>query len=103
MGTDGIRDLWSPFGDGDLLKIALGFARLHGLHSDEELSLAVELATSKAAPYVHRQMHDIAVGARADIVLVHAENVPDALVRAPRRELALAGGRVVARAGEVLV
>lgn len=103
LGTDGIRDLWSPFGDGDLLKVAPGFARLHGLHSDEELSLAVELATSKAAPYVHRDVHELVVGARADVVLVDAENVQDALVRSPRRELVIAGGRVVSRAGEVLV
>lgn len=103
LGTDGIRDLWSPFGDGDLLKVALGFARLHGLHTDEELCLAVELATSKAAPYVHREVHDLVVGARADFVLLDAENVPDALVCGPRRELVIAGGRVVSRAGEVLV
>lgn len=103
LGTDGIRDLWSPFGDGDLLKVALGFARLHGLHSDEELALAVQLATSNAAPFVHRETHDLVVGARADIVLLDAENVQDALVRGPRRELVMSAGRVVSRAGEVLV
>jgi cytosine deaminase len=103
LGTDGIRDLWSPFGDGDLLQVALGFARLHGLHTDEELAFAVQLASSQAAPYVHRDVHDIVVGARADLVLIDAENVPDALVRVPRRELVVAGGRVVARAGEVLI
>ncbi|MFD6142008.1 hypothetical protein [Promicromonospora sp. NPDC060271] len=43
------------------------------------------------------------MGAPADVVLVDAENVPDAVVRAPRRALVLAGGRVVARDGEVLV
>ncbi len=48
-------------------------------------------------------MHDLAPGARADIVLIDAENVPDALVRAPRREVVVAGGRVVAREGELLV
>lgn len=103
LGTDGIRDLWSAFGDGDLLKIALGFARLHGLRTDDELALAVQLASTKAAPYVHRATHDLVAGARADVVLVDAENPQDALVRGPRRELVVAGGRVVARQGEVLV
>ncbi len=55
FGTDGIRDLWSPFGDGDLLRVALGFARLHGLRTDEELITAVELATIDGAPFVHRR------------------------------------------------
>jgi cytosine deaminase len=36
-------------------------------------------------------------------VLLDAENTPDALVRAPRRALVLAGGRVVVRDGELLV
>lgn len=103
LGTDGIRDLWSPFGDGDLLRIALGFARLHGLRTDEDLTTAVELATTGGAPFVHRARSGLAVGARADLVLVDAENVPDALVRVPRRELVIAGGRVVARGGDVLI
>ncbi|WP_091615458.1 amidohydrolase [Amycolatopsis saalfeldensis] len=101
LGTDGIRDLWSPFGDGDLLRIALGFARLHGLRTDEDLTYAVELATGRAAGFVHRARHGIEPGARADVVLLDAQNVPDALVRVPRRALVLAGGEVVARDGEL--
>ncbi|ACQ79709.1 N-isopropylammelide isopropylaminohydrolase [Beutenbergia cavernae DSM 12333] len=103
LGTDGIRDLWSPYGDGDILRIALGFARLHGLRYDEDLTYAVELATTRAASYVHRSVHDLVPGARADVVLLDAENVPDALMRAPRREVVVAGGRVVVDGGELLV
>lgn len=99
LGTDGIRDLWSPFGDGDLLRVALGFARLHGLRTDQELITAVQLATIGGAPFVGRTRHDLVPGARADLVLIDAENVPDALVRAPARALVIAGGRVVARNG----
>lgn len=99
LGTDGIRDLWSPFGDGDVLRIALGFARLHGLRTDDDLTTAVRLASSAAHPFVHRDVHDLVVGARADIVLVDAENVPDALVRVPPRELVMSNGRVVAEGG----
>lgn len=102
LGTDGIRDLWSPYGDGDILAVALNFARLHRVRYDEEFVRVMQLATSAAAPFVHRELHDIKVGARADIVLLDAENVPDALVRAPRRELVIAAGNVVARAGELV-
>lgn len=103
LGTDGIRDLWSPYGDGDMLRVALGFARLHGLHTDEELATAVHLATTEAAPFVERQVHDLVAGAPADLVLVDAENVQDALMRVPPRKLVVAGGRVVERDGDVLV
>jgi cytosine deaminase len=103
LGTDGIRDLWSPFGDGDLLRVALDFARLHGLRTDEDLAYAVELATTRAAGFVHRSVHDLTVGAPADIVLVDAENVQDALMLAPRRELVMSGGRVVVQGGELQI
>lgn len=103
LGTDGIRDLWSPYGDGDMLRIALGFARLHGLRHDEELRYAVELAGSRAAGFVHREVHDLVAGARADLVLVDAENPMDALVRTPRREVVVAGGQVVVQDGELMV
>ncbi|MDS1272254.1 amidohydrolase [Lipingzhangella sp. LS1_29] len=99
LGTDGIRDLWSPYGDGDLLRVANDFARLHRLRTDAELAQAVAVASTRAAGFVHRPAHDLTPGARADIVLMDAENVPDALMRAPRRELVLAGGRVVTRSG----
>ena len=103
LGTDGIRDLWSPFGDGDLLRVAFAFARLHGFRHDDKLAAAVEYATTHGAPFVGRGQHDVVAGARADIVLLEAENVPDVLVRCPQRRLVISGGRVIARDGEVLV
>ncbi|NDZ70678.1 amidohydrolase family protein [Streptomyces sp. SID10362] len=102
LGTDGIRDLWSPFGDGDMLQIALGFARLHGLRTDEDLTTAVRLASAQGGRFVHRARHDLVPQAPADLVLLDAENVPDALVRVPARKLVIAGGQVVARDGDVL-
>ncbi|MFJ4208822.1 amidohydrolase [Paenarthrobacter sp. NPDC089675] len=103
LGTDGIRDLWSPFGDGDLLRVAFAFARLHGFRHDDKLTTAVEHATTHGAPFVGREKHDLVAGSRADIVLLDAENVPDVLVRCPQRRLVVSGGRVTARDGEVLV
>lgn len=102
LGTDGIRDLWSPYGDGDLLQVALQFARVHQVRYDEDFIEVARLATSAASRFVHREVHDIVAGARADLVLIDAENVPDAVVRAPRRDLVISGGRVVARDATVV-
>jgi len=103
LGTDGTRDLWSPFGDGDMLRVAHQFARLSGLRHDDKLLAAVELATKGGAHFVGRDVHDLVAGSRADIVLVDAENVSDALIRCPQRKLVISGGRIVARDGDVLV
>lgn len=102
LGTDGIRDLWSPYGDGDLLRVALAFATQQGLRHDEEIASAVHLATTGSASFVHRDQHDLLPGSRADVVLVDAENVQDALIRAPRRDVVVAGGQVVVNEGVLL-
>ncbi|WP_125776558.1 amidohydrolase [Antribacter gilvus] len=103
LGTDGIRDLWSPYGTGDLLALTTRLAQLARFRHDEDLVRTARIATSDAAAFVGRTDHDLVVGARADIVLLDAENPEDAVVRAPARELVVAGGRVVVRGGEVLV
>ncbi len=95
LGTDGIRDLWSPYGTGDTLGIAWQYARASSLVSDEDLRRVVELATRDAGRFVGRDVHDLVPGARADVVLVDALNPMDALVRTPERRLVVAGGRVL--------
>lgn len=95
FGTDGIRDLWSPYGTGDLLGIAWQYARSSSLVRDEDLTRVMELATSAAAPFVGLPQHALVVGSRADVVLIDAENVMDVLVRTPRRELVVGAGRVL--------
>ncbi|MCR8669885.1 amidohydrolase family protein [Agrococcus sp. HG114] len=95
FGTDGIRDLWSPYGDGDTLAIARQFARASSLVRDEELRRVVEVATSGAAAFVGRETHDLVPGARADVVLLDAEHAMDALVTAPPRRAVVGGGRLL--------
>ena len=102
IGTDGIRDLWNPFGDGDMVRMAQGLAKLHGFRDDDELEGVMRRLTSGAALFADRPVHDLVPGAPADIVLIDAENPCDVLVRAPRRELVMSRGRVVVKAGEVV-
>ncbi|MDY0910919.1 amidohydrolase family protein [Microbacterium sp. CFBP9034] len=95
FGTDGIRDLWSPYGTGDLLGIAWQYARASSLVRDEDLRRVVELATTAAAPFAGLSGNALAAGDRADVVLLDAENPMDALVRTPPRELVLGAGSVL--------
>lgn len=109
LGTDGIRDLWAPYGDGDLLKVALQFAKLHRARYDAQLCAVLHQATDAAACFVTPTPAadtpaapvGLTVGAKADIVLLDAENPMDALVRAPQRELVLASGITLAQADHV--
>lgn len=102
LGTDGIRDLWSPYGTGDVLHIGWQLARAGGLVRDEDLARVVRLATSDGGRFVAAALDgvplDLVAGGRADVVLLDAENVMDALVRMPPRELVVGGGRVLHQA-----
>ena len=46
--------------------------------------------------------YGVAVGNDADLVLVQARNVPEAVVLCPPRQLVVKGGKVVARDGHAL-
>ncbi len=95
FGTDGIRDLWSPYGTGDTLRIAWQFARASSVVRDEDLTRVLRAATSEAGVYAGRPDHDLAVGAAAHLFLVDAENPMDALVRTPPRQVVIGAGRVL--------
>ncbi|MCC2030853.1 amidohydrolase family protein [Microbacterium allomyrinae] len=95
FGTDGIRDLWSPYGTGDTLGIAWQYARASSLVRDEDLRRVIELATTGGAPFAGIAGHGLNPGDRADLVLLDAENEMDALVRTPPRDLVVGGGRVL--------
>lgn len=93
LGTDGIRDLWSPYGTGDLLQTARQYARAAGLVRDDDLTRVVRMATD--ATFAGGAAGALHAGDRADVVLVDAENTMDALVRTPPRELVIGAGRVL--------
>lgn len=95
FGTDGIRDLWSPYGTGDLLGIAWQYARASSLVHDDDLRRVVEIASGASAGFVGLPINRLQTGDRADIVLVDAENTMDALVRTPPREAVIANGRLL--------
>lgn len=97
FGTDGIRDLWSPYGTGDTMGIGWQYARSSSLVRDEDLTRVVRGLTSAGAWSVGRTEadHDLVAGARADLVLLDAENPMDALVRTPAREVVIGGGRLL--------
>lgn len=99
FGTDGIRDLWAPYGTGDTLGIAWQYARSSSIVRDEGLQRVVDIATRSAAPFVGREVHDLAAGAPADVMLVDAEHEMDALVPVPRREVVIGAGKLLHIAG----
>jgi cytosine deaminase len=95
LGCDGIRDLLSPWGDGDLLARAGLLAWRAGARRDEDLAAALEVATVGGARVLGLDGYGLATGCVADLTLVPASTVGEAVVAHPPRSLVLKRGRVV--------
>ena len=101
-GNDSIRDLWGPYGSGDMLERAMHVAYRSTFRRDEDIELALEAATYGGARALGLPAYGLTVGAPADLVVVAARTPAEAVVTRPARDLVLKAGRVVARAGAVL-
>ena len=98
-GNDGIRDTWTPYGSPDMLARATLIGLRNDLRRDDEVEWAFDCVTAAAARACGFADYGLAPGARADLVLVDASCVAEAVVtRAPRR-LVVSGGAIVARNG----
>ena len=94
-GNDGVRDSWTPYGEPDMLDRAMHIGLRNGLRRDDELVWALDCVTSAAALGCGFSGYGLEPGCRADLVLVDAETVAEAVARHPPRRLVVAGGRVV--------
>jgi cytosine deaminase len=98
-GSDNIRDCWSPYGDGDMLDRAAIIAERHALFTDRELEAAFALTTSEADKALGGPRRELLAGTVADLVVVAAASVADAVVDRPPRTLVLRAGRIAAEHG----
>ena len=98
-GSDNIRDAWSPFGNGDMLDRAMMIGYRANFRHDEELALAFDMVTASAANVLGIAPYGIAVGGPADLVVVEAGTLAEAVAARPRRKLVIKAGRIVARDG----
>ncbi|MER7521087.1 amidohydrolase family protein [Streptomyces sp. NPDC126499] len=102
LGSDGVRDSWSPFGDADMLHRAHILGWVTDVRLDEELTDCYDVAAHGGADVMGLAHADLAPGSPADFVLVRGECLPQVVVDMPRRDMVVHGGVVVARDGEFL-
>jgi cytosine/creatinine deaminase len=85
LGTDNVRDWFFPFGDADMLDTAR-FAAVTA-HLDDEAELIAAICDGRST---------IEEGAPADLVLLKASSLDDALARRPAERTVFKAGRQVA-------
>lgn len=101
-GNDGIRDTWTPYNMPDMLQRAMLIGLKNEFRRDDEVAMALSTVTDWAAEACGFADYGLAVGARADLMLVEAETPAEAVVATPPRRLVVSHARVVARDGALV-
>jgi cytosine/adenosine deaminase-related metal-dependent hydrolase len=102
-GSDGIRDTWGPYGNADMLERAMFVGLRNNLRRDDELALALDTVTTGGARALNLPDYGLSVGCLADLLLIDAETVAEAVAQRPGRRTVIKRGRIVARDGVALV
>jgi cytosine/adenosine deaminase-related metal-dependent hydrolase len=98
-GSDGIRDTWGPYGNGDMLERAMFVGLRNNFRRDDELRLALDVCTIGGANVMQIAGYGLAEGGAADLVILPGETLAEAIVvRSPKRRV-IKRGRIVARDG----
>ena len=101
-GSDNIRDLWSPFGNGCMLERALLISLRQGFRADDDIALAYGICSDAGARMLGLPGRAVAVGAPADLLAVAAETLAEAVAERPAGRLVFRAGRLLARDGAYL-
>jgi cytosine deaminase len=99
IGHDGIRDLWGPYGTGDLLERARHVAYRSGFRRDDDIELVLAAATTGGRRLLTGDGRGVEPGAVADLVLVSATRPAEAVVLVPQRRAVVKNGVVTQGAG----
>ncbi len=97
LATNNVQNLFTPFGDGDLLKICTLLAQVLQLGTTASHQLCLEMATTRAAQAIAINNYGIEVGKIADLVLLEANSVSAAIGTAPLNRTTIKQGQIVAQ------
>jgi cytosine deaminase len=100
-GSDGIRDAWSPFGNGDMLERAFLLAFRFDWGKEAELRAALDCATHAGARALGLKEYGLAPGNAADFLYLPVAALGDALGQRPENRQVVRRGRLVASGGRL--
>jgi cytosine/creatinine deaminase len=97
-GQDDVNDPYYPFGKPDPLEIAFMMAHVAHLRVPDELEKVFDMVTVNAATSAGLRDYGLSVGSRADLVIIDAPSVHEALRWQPDRSYVIKGGKIISRA-----
>lgn len=101
-GTDNMQDVFTGLGSGDVLQAMLLLAHITRTGFDDDLETIFRLGTVNAARALRIENdYGIEEGKRADVVILEAESVPEAIRNQSARKAVIKRGRLVAERGHL--
>ena len=79
LGQDDISDAYYPFGRNNMLEVAFLAAHLLWMTTNRELEALYDMVTLNAAQSINVSDHELKIGASANLVVLDAPNVLEAL------------------------
>ncbi|WP_152223304.1 amidohydrolase family protein [Pseudomonas sp. SCB32] len=92
-GNDNIQDAWWPYGNGDMLQRAMLVGYRSGFYTDEDLRVALDMATEAAAGVIGKADYGLKVGNEASFVVIKAPNAAAAVAAVPQERAIVRHGR----------
>lgn len=96
VASDNIQDAFHPWGQGDLLQVALLAGYLGHMGTQEDFARLLRLITDNPARALHVPSYGMAVGGQADLVILSAHSAHEALSTLSPERWVFKQGRMVA-------
>lgn len=90
------RDLFHPFGNGDLLEELLTTAQAHQVGTRGDMEKFFEFITYNPAKTLQLEGYGLLPGCKADLVVLNASTIQDAIISQPIRRYVFKAGKLVA-------
>lgn len=94
LGSNNIRNLFTPYGNGDLLQVAMLALPAAHLGGADDLPTVLPMVTTNSAKALRIDRYGIAAGNRASMVLLDTKRYQDAIIDIPSKMLVVSNGRV---------
>lgn len=95
LATNNIRNLFTPYGTGDLFQIAALAIPVCHLGGADDLPTVLPMMTDNAAKAIGAEGYGIAVGNKADMVLLDSDSIATCVIDIPERLFVIKKGKVI--------
>jgi cytosine deaminase len=96
--TNNVQNAFTPVGNADPLLLTYLLVVAAHMGAEAEMAAALDMVTVAPARILGRREHGLAVGCRADLVLLDASTLAEVVGGLPARVLVVKSGRITARA-----